>query len=44
MLEAKASETEAVIDLVRQEMTHVMQLSVPLVVDVGFGQDWTAAH
>jgi DNA polymerase-1 len=44
VLEAPRDELDAVVDLVRQEMSSVMTLSVPLLVDVGTGDNWTAAH
>jgi DNA polymerase-1 len=33
-------EVDAVTDLVRHEMEHVLELSVPLVADVGVGANW----
>jgi DNA polymerase I len=44
VLEAPHAESDAVVELVRGEMAGVMQLSVPLVVDVGCGPTWAAAH
>ena len=44
VLEAPADERAEVAELVRGEMAGVMELSVPLVVDVGYGQTWAAAH
>jgi DNA polymerase-1 len=44
VLEAPQKERSEVVDLVRREMSQVMQLAVPLVVDVAWGESWTAAH
>jgi DNA polymerase I len=44
VLEAPIDEREEAADLVREEMTGVLQLAVPLEVDVGVGDDWAAAH
>jgi DNA polymerase I-like protein with 3'-5' exonuclease and polymerase domains len=30
--------------VIKEEMEHVGELAVPLVVDVGIGADWGAAH
>jgi DNA polymerase-1 len=42
--EAPASEREALEKLLREQMEHVMQLEVPLVVEVGWGDTWGRAH
>ena len=44
VLESPLEERDALVNLVREEMSGVMELSVPLVVDVGFGQSWAEAH
>ena len=44
MLEAPLAERDEVIEIVRREMSQVMKLSVPLVVDVGHGATWSEAH
>lgn len=44
VLEAPAAERDDVSELVRREMANVMPLTVPLVVDVGYGDNWSAAH
>jgi DNA polymerase-1 len=44
VLEAPQAERDQVVELVRHEMTEVMDLSVPLVVDVGCAGDWAGAH
>ncbi len=40
VFEVPAEETEALIELVRTEMTGAMPLSVPLVVDIAVGDNW----
>ena len=40
VFEAPQSEVASLIDLVRHEMQHAMELSVPLVVDVSVGDNW----
>jgi DNA polymerase-1 len=42
VFEAPASELEALQALVKHEMEHAAELSVPLVVDLGAGQNWLA--
>ncbi|NOY37008.1 MAG: DNA polymerase I [Chlorobi bacterium] len=37
-------EKDLLIDLVREEMEHVVKLKVPLVVDYGTGDNWLEAH
>ena len=44
VLESPHEERDALINLVREEMVGVMELNVPLVVDVGYGQSWAEAH
>ena len=44
VFEVPEGEREAVEPLVRETMEGVMELAVPLVVDVGWGADWGAAH
>lgn len=44
VLEVPGAERDDTIAVVREEMTRVMPLAVPLVVDVGYGHDWAAAH
>jgi DNA polymerase-1 len=44
VFEAPQDELHAIRDLVRQEMEGVMELSVPLVVDVHDGRTWSDAH
>jgi DNA polymerase-1 len=40
VLEVPIAEVEAATVLVKQEMEHAAELSVPLVVDVGTGLNW----
>ncbi len=40
VFEVPDREVDLVRDLVRHEMEHAAELSVPLVVDIGFGRDW----
>jgi DNA polymerase-1 len=40
VFEAPPAELDAVAGLVRQEMEHAAVLSVPLVVDIGIGDNW----
>jgi DNA polymerase-1 len=40
LFEVPAEETEVVTALVRTEMEGVVQLSVPLMADLGFGENW----
>ncbi len=44
VLETPAEELAALTEVVRQEMTGVAQLSVPLIVDIGHGPTWADAH
>ncbi len=44
LFEAPPGEVDAVCALVREEMENVHPLDVPLVVDVGVGDSWAAAH
>jgi len=44
LLEVPPDEREAVEALVRTEMTGAMELSVPVVVDAGWGASWAEAH
>ncbi|MCL5126334.1 MAG: DNA polymerase, partial [Deltaproteobacteria bacterium] len=44
VLEAQEDHLEAAINLLKFEMEHAYALSVPLVVDVSFGQNWDEAH
>jgi DNA polymerase-1 len=44
LLEAPNDEVDEVTELVRSEMSEVMDLAVPLVVDTGSGRSWAAAH
>lgn len=44
IFEIKESEVDDVIKLITHEMEHAAELSVPLVVDVGTGNNWDEAH
>jgi DNA polymerase I len=42
VFEVPGPELDAVKALVKQEMEHAAELSVPLVVDMGVGENWLA--
>ena len=44
VFEAPEAEVEALVALVRDRMENAYPLEVPLVVDVGHGASWAAAH
>ncbi|MBN1783704.1 MAG: DNA polymerase I [Alphaproteobacteria bacterium] len=44
ILESPKHETQKVIKLLREEMEHIIQLSVPLKVDTNVGDNWDEAH
>ena len=44
LLEVKENELDEIRDIVREEMEGVIQLDVPLIVEIGFGRDWAEAH
>ncbi len=44
LLEVDAGAVDAVTEMVRTEMSWAVELSVPLVVDVGAGRSWDEAH
>ncbi|OGI40039.1 MAG: DNA polymerase I [Candidatus Muproteobacteria bacterium RBG_16_62_13] len=44
VFEVPAADVDALIDGVRQRMAGVAELAVPLVVDVGIGNNWDEAH
>jgi len=44
LLEVDEDQTDAVGTMVRQEMVGALELSVPLVVDLGVGKNWDEAH
>lgn len=44
VFEVPEEEQETVTDLARQEMCNVVELAVPLVVEVGAGRTWSEAH
>lgn len=44
ILDVDANELNKIKEIVRSEMEQVMKLSVPLVVDIGVGNNWLEAH
>ncbi|MCP4898430.1 MAG: hypothetical protein GY906_15760, partial [bacterium] len=44
MFEVDEDKLDAVAAMVKEEMTTAIELSVPLVVDIGHGKTWTEAH
>ncbi|MDP7037969.1 MAG: DNA polymerase I [Myxococcota bacterium] len=44
IIEAPNDESETIIELLKHEMSQVMQLKVPLEIDIGFGDNWDDAH
>jgi DNA polymerase-1 len=44
LLEVDEDRAEEVGGMVREEMVSAMELSVPLVVDLGTGKNWEEAH
>ena len=44
VIEATNDERDEVVELLKSEMGKAMDLSVPLDVDVGQGQNWAEAH
>ena len=44
LLEDDEDRADEIGEMVRQEMVSAMELSVPLVVDLGTGKNWEEAH
>jgi DNA polymerase-1 len=44
VFEVPDSETDALATMVKHEMEHALELDVPIVVDIGCGLNWLAAH
>jgi DNA polymerase-1 len=44
LFEAPEKEVGRLADMVREKMEGVMDLAVPLTVDIGIGPNWDAAH
>jgi len=44
IFEVKEDQAKQLADLVKKEMENIYKMSVPLVVDVGIGKSWSAAH
>jgi DNA polymerase-1 len=44
ILDVEKDELETIRGMVKREMEHVLELSVPLIVDIGTGDNWLEAH
>ena len=44
VFECPESEKDRLIEMIKQEMNHAMDLKVPIVTDIGFGKNWLEAH
>lgn len=44
LFEVPESELKTVLEIVRNNMEHVVMLSVPIRVDIGYGKNWAEAH
>lgn len=44
VFEAPKDEVGTLMDMIRQEMEHVIELSVPLTVECNYGENWLEAH
>lgn len=44
VFEVAENDLDAAVNLIRDTMTNAMQLDVPLLVDIGVGDNWDAAH
>ena len=44
IFEVPKSEVEALIPIIKGSMENAANLSVPLLVDIGFGDNWNDAH
>ena len=44
IFEVPPEELDAAVEMVRHEMSHAVELSVPLKVDIGAGENWFEAH
>ena len=44
VFECPESEVEKVMQLVKDNMEHAMELNIPIVADIGYGTDWLEAH
>jgi DNA polymerase-1 len=44
LFEAPEREIESLTEMVTREMQHALPLHVPVVVDIGVGSNWLAAH
>ena len=44
VFEVPPDEVEALTEMVRAEMAGALEVSVPIIVDVGVGDNWAEAH
>ena len=44
VVEVLEKDVEALADLIRTEMEQAAELKVPLIVDIGIGDNWDEAH
>ena len=44
IIEAPDAEKDMIVDLMKDEMSGVMQLKVPLEIDIDYGNNWDDAH
>jgi len=44
VFEVVPAEVEPLREMVRREMTEIVSLRVPLLVDIGVGENWQKAH
>lgn len=44
LFEAPPEEVESLKEAIRHEMIHAIELDVPLVVEIGEGENWSEAH
>lgn len=44
VFEVVPAEVESLREMVRREMTEIVSLRVPLLVDIGVGENWQKAH
>ena len=44
IFEVKEEQAQQLAELVKKEMENIYKLSIPLIVDVGIGKNWSEAH
>ena len=44
LFDAISSETEVLMDIVKEEMENVIRLSIPLTVECNYGKNWLESH